>query len=180
MTQTGKHLLRQLIKEILDGFGTKSVGKDTGTNMRFDVPVIANTNLLNDEEYDDQEAKQDVLGAACCLVLDGDGKVLAVSRKDDPNAMGLPGGKIDDGEDAMTAAGRELKEETGLDAVELHPVFTRKEDDGFTTTTFATKISGKIHTREEGVVRWVDPQELFDGPFGAYNIALWKHLGLPR
>ena len=117
--------------------------------------------------------------AACCLVLGDDGTVLAVSRRDDPTAFGLPGGKVDGAETPEDAARRELEEETGLTATSLKQVFVRKEEDGFTCTTFVCKVDGEIDTDEEGVVRWVKPQALFDGPFGAYNRALWAKLDLP-
>jgi len=55
--------------------------------------------------------------AATCLLQNEEGKILVVSRKDDPNDIGLPGGKVDDSDgDDKTAALRELKEETGLEA----------------------------------------------------------------
>jgi 8-oxo-dGTP diphosphatase len=41
--------------------------------------------------------------------------ILAVSRKDDPNAFGLPGGKVEHGETEEQAARRELLEETGVE-----------------------------------------------------------------
>lgn len=117
--------------------------------------------------------------AACCLVFGEGGTVLAVSRKDDPDAYGMPGGKLDPGETATQAATRELFEETGLRAVSLRQVFVRHEDDGFTTTTFICYVEGEIRTSEAGIVKWVKPQELFNGPFGGYNRKLWIHLGLP-
>ena len=117
--------------------------------------------------------------AACCLILSDDGKVLAVSRKDDPTAFGLPGGKVDPGETPAQAAARELREETGLVASNLRPVFVRGEGDGYTTHTFACEVEGEINTSESGAVRWVRPEVLFAGPFGEYNRRLWSKLGLP-
>lgn len=117
--------------------------------------------------------------AACCLILNDNGKVLAVSRKDDPTAFGLPGGKVDPGETPEEAAVRELQEETGLEATNLRQVFVREEEDGYTTHTFTCEIAGAIDTEESGVVKWVTPEVLFAGPFGTYNKLLWKQLGLP-
>lgn len=128
------------------------------------------------EEVDDMENEKQ---AACCLIISDDGKVLAVSRKDDPTAFGLPGGKVDPGETPEEAAARELREETGLVASNLRKVFVRKEDDGYTTHTFACEVQGEINTPESGVIRWVTPEVLFAGPFGGYNRRLWAKLGLP-
>jgi len=177
-SKVAQRLLKQAIREIVNNIGM-SAGKDTGTNLRGGVPVRANTNVLDDEADQEQLNNQNTMKAACCLVLSDDGQVLAVSRKDDPTAFGLPGGKVDPGEDSITAAARELQEETGLTATRLHPVFTRSEHDGYTTTTFATEVTGQINTPESGVVRWVDPEVLFAGPFGEYNRRLWRKLGLP-
>lgn len=128
---------------------------------------------------EEEETTMDGKQAACCLILSDDGKVLAVSRKDDPTAFGLPGGKVDPGETPEQAAARELQEETGLVSTNLRKVFVRKEDDGYTTHTFACEVSGEINTPESGVIRWVTPEVLFAGPFGSYNKRLWAKLGLP-
>ena len=49
------------------------------------------------------------------LIPRADGKVLACSRKDDENAFGLPGGKVDKSDlSLLGAALRELEEETGI------------------------------------------------------------------
>lgn len=120
--------------------------------------------------------------AACVLIRRG-GQVLAVSRKDDPDAMGLPGGKVDDVDESIAAAAsRELREETGLsvDPDILTQVFEHEEDDGYTTTTFEVEwrnVRGPIRTIEPGRVRWVSWDELLRGPFGRYNRDLMMTIG---
>lgn len=141
-----------------------------------------------------EEDPMDEKRAACVLVRRA-GCVLAVSRKDDPTAMGLPGGKLDPADwciareigldPAAVAASRELFEETGLhvSVFDLRRVFERgpDEDDGYITTTFEVDwadCSGTIHTKEAGRVRWVDWAELLMGPFGRYNRVLMQTLGI--
>ena len=92
----------------------------------------------------------------------------------------FPAGKLDSGEDPWLCAQRELQEETGLVAVDLRQVFRRQEPDGYITTTFVCKVSGQVNTSEAGLVRWITPKTLFAGPFGSYNVQLWKYLGLPQ
>lgn len=176
-----ERLLRSLIREVLDGFGNKNTGKDgVAGNLRYDVPTTGQRggNVLTDEDADEQRETQERMLAVTVLVIAKDGKVLAVSRRDDPTAFGLPGGKVDAGEELAQAAARELKEETGLDASNLKPVFVHDEADGYRTTTFVGSVTGQVNTDEEGVVRWVDPAVLFNGPFGGYNRRLFKKLGL--
>lgn len=181
-----ERLLRTLIREVI-ATNLKGTRMDAPGNLRSDDPLRQRTtattghtggNVLADEEAEQAQERQGTMKAATVLCIADDGKVLAVSRRDDPSAFGLPGGKVDPGETEVEAAARELQEETGLTATDLKPVFVRKEDDGFTTTTFVGKVSGEIKTDEEGVVRWVTPEVLFNGPFGTYNRALFKRLGL--
>lgn len=114
---------------------------------------------------------------AVVILILKDNKVLAVSRKNDPNAFGLPGGKVDPGEYLEQAAARELLEETGLVATNLTPVFVHEEEE-YSTTTFTCDYSGDINTPETGVVKWVEPDVLFSGPFGKYNLELFTELKL--
>ena len=113
------------------------------------------------------------------------GLYLGVSRKDDPNAWGLPGGKIDpeDDGDPVTAVLRELKEETGLIGTREYLKYvyqgTSAGDVGYHVITFVLyDYTGEINTMEAGRVGWVTVQQLLDGPFGEYNRQAFTKIGL--
>ncbi len=122
--------------------------------------------------------------AACALILredaHGSTEILAVSRKNDFTKFGLPGGKVDLGETPLEAMKRELWEETGLKAHDVEHVYTRDcmGDDVYTALTFHVKsFTGDIIQRQgEGVIKWVKPSVLLQGPFGEYNKALFNTL----
>lgn len=117
--------------------------------------------------------------AVCALLTNSEGQILVVSRKNDPSAFGLPGGKVDPGETGFEAIVREVREETGLEMANIRPVFMRlceagKDGKSFATTTFVGTWSGEIHTTEAGLVKWADKEVLLGGPFATYNRALFK------
>jgi 8-oxo-dGTP pyrophosphatase MutT (NUDIX family) len=123
-------------------------------------------------------SSQDLPRAACVLLKREDGKFLAVSRKDDKNDFGLPGGKKETFESDEQTARRELEEETGLHAGELRFLFAgicRGDKDGvdYWTVTYTGDYDGSVFTSESGVVAWVDKEVLLRGSFGEYNARLF-------
>ena len=128
------------------------------------------------EEFEKLQNEDNVF-AVCLLVRNKSGEILAVSRKNNPNDFGLPGGKVDPGETPVGAAAREMMEETGLTAKNLKLVFTRFEGDK-KVSTYSADIEGKISTSEAGVVKWVQPEILLAGSFGVYNKALFDSLSI--
>ena len=119
--------------------------------------------------------------AACVLIYNEHGQILGVSRKHDPTAFGLPGGKVDPGETPLEAAIRECREETGIDVWGLEEAFRRlcEGETDYNATTFYAQydpqqqISPRLVNdkgeAETGKVKWVTWIELLRGPFGHYN-----------
>ena len=131
-----------------------------------------NNELINTDisQYNNHTKRVSVV-----LIFNQD-KILTVSRKDNPNDFGLPGGKVEPGETFIDAAIRETKEETGLDIFCLIPVFARKDGD-FSAVCFLAQYIGEVDdTLEAGKVIWTDFATINSGSFGEYNLELENHL----
>ena len=115
--------------------------------------------------------------SACVVLINPEGLVLGVSRKDDHTQMGLPGGKMDpeDNNDPMVTATRECKEETGLDVSNLTLVFAIHKD-GNMGFTYLAEYSGEINYDEPHLVKWIPFELLINGRFGKYNKMVSKSL----
>jgi 8-oxo-dGTP diphosphatase len=114
-----------------------------------------------------------IIGHAVCVIVQNDeGKILAVSRKDDLTMFGLAGGKVDpeDGTNYEQAIVREAKEETGVDIYDLKEIDVRDYSlDPTKLRTqhcFTAKYKGEIASREEldkagefGIVKWLNRNE---------------------
>jgi 8-oxo-dGTP diphosphatase len=103
-----------------------------------------------------------------------DGKILAVSRKNNPNDFGLPGGKLDPGETAKDAIIREIWEETGIVVTHCEPIFEDKDrvEGGEPRPCLAFLIrawTGEPSSKEAGIVRWVDPSVITDPSTSFYE-----------
>lgn len=121
----------------------------------------------------------DLKKAACVLVFSEDGsKILAVSRKDDLTAFGIPGGKVDPNESFLEAALRETLEETGFEVLvseyAANNPFVIEDGNGYIVHTFLAIINEnkkrqEIDEKETGRVAYVTRETLFNGPFSTYN-----------
>lgn len=100
------------------------------------------------------------------LVVVDDDKILILRRSatDEwmPNHYGLPGGKIEDGENILNGLCRECKEETDLDISPENIIFLPKCS-GKTNHAFfyTTKYNGKVKLDfEHDDFLWVNPKNL--------------------
>lgn len=110
------------------------------------------------------------------VLLFNQGQILAVSRKDNQEDFGLPGGKLEPEETFEQGAIREVKEETGLDIFGLTPVFYRIDGDFF-AACYVAQWKGEIdNDLESGIVKWADFEVIKQGSFGHYNTELEKSL----
>ncbi len=112
--------------------------------------------------------------AVLALIFKND-KIIAVSRKNNPNDFGLIGGKLEENESHAHGLYREVEEETGLKLIHGKKVFVRYDKD-IKVTTYLCEAEGEIKTDEKGVVKEVTWEELFQGTFGEYNRNLYNTL----
>lgn len=140
-------------------------------NLRNNTPVRGSRgSLLDDVKAEEEHATQDasVLPKAVVAYVTKGDKILAVSRGKNLRDKNMPGGHVEPGEDPVDAAIRELREETGIIADELFPLYTRVNG-GYIVTTFrVTKFHGKLRSSSEGEASWSDPRELVTSRYGNY------------
>lgn len=95
------------------------------------------------------------------------------SHKPQGNTWGIPSGKVDEGEDLLTAATRETFEETGLAIPKeelkfFKTVYVRYDDYDFIYHMFSAKLNNKeeiaLSASEHKEMRWVKVQDAFSLP----------------
>ena len=116
--------------------------------------------------------------AAVMLIINPKGLVLSVSRRYDKTKFGLPGGKVDPGEEPWQAAVRETMEETSIITRDPKLIFERVEPPGtpdgkpfYTYAYYAPDWIGNPKNSEEGIVEWLTVADLIgtSGAFPEYN-----------
>ena len=107
------------------------------------------------------------INVAAGILLDGDGRVLITERTEDHSFAGLwefPGGKLKEGEESVSALGRELGEELGVEIVDQtflmrvdHEYFDRSVSiDFYLIERWLNTPQGK----DGQALMWVRPEEL--------------------
>lgn len=96
------------------------------------------------------------------IVVDSEGKIL-VGTDTETGKLTTPGGHVDPGEDYEEAAKRELKEEAGIEAVDLHEVCTIVAEGNSSRTFVCFDYKGKPkNSNEVKNWKWVDRHLLAD------------------
>lgn len=146
------------------------------------VKLHQNTFLTKEEvEKGVSEAK-----SACVVVMNpnGDGSILAITKRKEFGNIGLPGGRIDEeaGETPVHAAVRECFEETGIliEKSSLIPIYSGLGRTMISFTFLAQKVlGGKLHCMtREGLPMWVNIQALLrdECSYKHYNMKLIEKL----
>lgn len=117
------------------------------------------------------------------VITDDQGRFLAVSRKDDHDDLGLPGGKIEPGESPEEAVVRELYEETGLNVSRrsLRSTMIAPDEEGRLCMAFdVLQHKGVAYSREGAWVGWAEPSRFLAkrATYREYMRALFERKGL--
>ena len=115
------------------------------------------------------------------MFLNERGEVLAVSRKDNHDDLGLPGGKVEDGETFEEGAIRETFEEIGVRILRMRHVFDHPCRVHYAHTFQVDEWEGTPVSKEGAWVGWVPVARLLESScsFREYNEALFRALSLP-
>lgn len=117
--------------------------------------------------------------AACVVVFDNRGRILAVERPGSGGKkLGLPGGIVERGETTEVAVGREAAEEAGIVLVDPKVVYEHT-DGSRDVTCYVSSFLGRPWSAEGLAVGWVEPAVLTDGgrcPFATWNRGLFASM----
>ena len=100
------------------------------------------------------------------IIIEYEGGIVLIERRNPPPGWALPGGFIDRGESAESAAVREAAEETGLALSDLRQFHVYSDPDRdprlhTITTVFVASGSGRLEASDDAVnARVVDPTRL--------------------
>lgn len=156
--------------EFLSDFSMSGTRRmDAPGNLRAGQPTFGtHASISSDAPEDMPSGMFSQPQAVVILVRNGD-KFLAVSNGPDMSDMNLPGGSVEDGEELRDAAIRELREETGLNASKLAPVYSASGSDGYYVTVFRVlAYAGRLVPSKEGKPAWVTTDQLVSSKHGLF------------
>ncbi|MGB3200649.1 MAG: NUDIX hydrolase [Nodosilinea sp.] len=116
--------------------------------------------------------RRPILGT-CVIPLMADGTVVLVRRRDN-GLWSLPGGIVDWGEDVLTAAARELKEEAGLETVGLERLVGVYSQPGRDPRFHSVCVT--VAVRVIGHPYAADPREIFEARSFTFETLPWERL----
>lgn len=125
--------------------------------------------------------------AVVCVILSDRGRTLMVSRPENPDHFGIPGGKLEEGESAVQACVREVYEEAGirLNGDDLYRLMyrvvpSRREPNTIYRTycyVNTTPIRELDYKSSEGLIlKWVEPWQIVQPPYAYYNALVYTNL----
>jgi 8-oxo-dGTP diphosphatase len=116
---------------------------------------------------------------AAAAILNAKGELLIAKRPDDKHQGGLwefPGGKVEAGEEILTALDRELFEELGINTLAAKPLIKVSHDYSDKSVVLdvwvVTEFSGKAEGREGQEVRWIAPSDIDSYTFPDANLPI--------
>lgn len=128
----------------------------------------------------------EIVDAAVAVLLRQDGKVLLGQRPEGKSWAGwweFPGGKIEDGESAVTALKREVYEELGITAEVFYPWITREFSYPERTVRLhfftVSRWQGEPFGKEGQQLSWQDPHAVSVNPLLPANLPVMHTLCLP-
>ena len=121
-------------------------------------------------------------GAYVAIIVDEQGRLLVARRDREPacGTLDLPGGFADIGETAEQGVAREVKEETGLDVVSAHYLFSIPNTYLYSSLEIPTldlffrcevaDIS-RLHAADDAAeCMWLSPEDIHPEDFGLHSI----------
>ncbi len=128
----------------------------------------------------------ELIHVAAAVIVDTQGRVLLARRSRDKHQGGLwefPGGKLESGEDVLTALKRELHEELGITVTQARPLIRiphHYPDKSVLLDVWkVNSFEGVAHGREGQPVEWVKPAALRDYDFPEANRPIISAAQLP-